>query len=95
MEPAQIDARTVLRRADGVALGELPEEAVLLDIDGETAVRLNASGNWLWGRLESPASVGDLSAALADHFGIDGGRAETDVTAFAGDLLGRGMLETA
>jgi hypothetical protein len=94
MEPG-IDTKTVLRRADGVALGELPEEAVLLDIEGETAVRLNATGNWLWGRLDCPASVADLATALADHFGIDGERAEADVSAFAGELLGRGLLETA
>jgi hypothetical protein len=95
MEAAGLDATTVLRRADGVALGELPEEAVLLDIEEGSAVRLNASGSWLWGRLDRPASVGDLAAELAECFGIGAERAEADVSAFARDLLGRGLIELA
>ncbi len=93
MEAAEIGRQTVLSRADRAVHGELPEETVLLDLEDGVAVRLNPSGAWLWEKLETPASVGDLAAALSAQFGIEEGRALTDVVAFAADLSGRSLLE--
>jgi len=90
----EIVENTELRRASRAAYGELPEESVLLDIEGEKAVRLNETGAWLWKRLETPATVAELAAALAAEFGIDESRALADVSAFAADLAGRELLET-
>jgi hypothetical protein len=91
----EIGPDTTLRRADRAVHGELPEETVLLDIEDKVAVRLNQTGAWLWQRLEQPASVSGLANGLAAEFGIDEQRALADVTAFAADLTGRSLLETA
>ncbi len=89
----EIGPETTLRRAERAVHGELPEETVLLDIDDGLAVRLNSSGAWAWGRLQEPARVGDLAREMAERFGIEESRALADVTAFAIDLSGRGLLE--
>lgn len=93
MGESQIDAETTLQRADGVVHGDLPEESVLLDIDEGVAVRLNTSGAFLWGRLEEPATVGELAHGLAERFGIEDERALGDVVAFAREMNRRGLLD--
>ena len=95
MSSVQIEPQTTLRRADRAVHGELPEETVLLDLEDKVAVRLNQTGAWLWERLEQPATVAELAASLAAEFGIGGDQALADVTAFATDLAGRSLLETA
>ncbi len=82
----------MLSRTDRAVHGELPEETVLLDVEDGVAVRLNPSGAWLWERLERPASVAELAAALAARFKVDEAQALADVTAFAADLSGRSLL---
>lgn len=93
MGEAEIGAETTLRRAERAVHGELPEETVLLDVDDGVAVRLNASGAWLWNRLEQPVLVADLAKGLAGQFDIDEARALDDVIAFAREMTRRGLLE--
>jgi len=86
VEGTPIEAGTTLRRTERAVHGELPEETVLLDVEAETAVRLNATGAWLWERLEQPRRVSELASGLAERFEIDEGRAHDDVVAFAREM---------
>jgi Coenzyme PQQ synthesis protein D (PqqD) len=95
VEGTQIGAETTLGRTDRAVHGELPEETVLLDVEEGIAVRLNASGAWLWGRLEEPLRTDELARGLAQEFGIDEERALDDVLAFARELTRRGLLEAS
>jgi hypothetical protein len=88
----QIGAETKLRRTERAVHGELPEETVLLDVDGGTAVRLNPTGAWIWEQLEQPRLVDDLAGGLADRFAIDKSRALGDVVAFAREMERRQLL---
>lgn len=92
MEVRQIEAATTLRRTDRAVHGELPEETVLLDVEAETAVRLNATGAWIWDQLEQPKRVDDLARGLAERFSIDQTRALADVVAFAREMTRRELL---
>jgi hypothetical protein len=92
---SEIGPETTLRRADRAVHGELPEETVLLDLEDKVAVRLNQTGAWLWERLEQPRTVSELADGLAAEFGIERDRALDDVGAWAADLRGRSLLETA
>ncbi len=92
MERTPIDAGTTLRRTERVVQGELPEETVLLDVEAETAVRLNATGAWIWGQLEQPRQVSELASGLAARFEIDQERALGDVVAFAREMVRRDLL---
>lgn len=92
MELGQIEATTTLRRTDRAVRGELPEETVLLDVEAETAVRLNATGAWIWDQLEQPRRVDELASGLAERFSIDQTRALDDVVAFAREMTRRELL---
>lgn len=92
MEGATIEAATTLRRTERAVHGELPEETVLLDLEAETAVRLNATGAWIWERLEQPRQVSELASGLAERFEIDEERALGDVVAFAREMTRRQLL---
>lgn len=92
MEGTQIKSATTLRRTERAVHGDLPEETVLLDIDAGTAVRLNATGAWIWEQLEQPRQVSDLATGLAQRFEIDGSRAHDDVVAFAREMMRRDLL---
>jgi hypothetical protein len=89
---AEIGAETTLRRTERSVHGELPEETVLLDVDSGVAVRLNATGAWIWDRLEQPRRVDDLARGLAERFEIDEARALGDVIAFAREMTRRELL---
>jgi hypothetical protein len=92
VEGAQIDPATTLRRTERAVHGELPEETVLLDVDGGTAVRLNATGAWIWEQLEQQRQVSELASGLAERFEIDEARAQGDVIAFAREMVRRDLL---
>jgi len=92
VEVEQIGAGTTLQRTDRAVHGELPEETVLLDVEAETALRLNATGAWIWDQLEQPRRVDELAAGLAERFSIDQTRALDDVVAFAREMARRQLL---
>jgi len=92
----QIGAETTLRRTERAVHGDLPEETVLLDVDSGIAVRLNATGAWIWGQLdEEPRDVGELARGLAERFEIAESRAIDDVIAFAREMVRRELLATS
>ncbi len=92
MGAAQIGAETTLRRTERAVHGDLPEETVLLDVDSGVALRLNATGAWIWGRLEEPRSVAELARGLGERFEIAEPRALDDVVAFAREMTRRELL---
>jgi hypothetical protein len=89
---AQIGAETTLRRTERAVHGDLPEEAVLLDVDSGVALRLNATGAWIWSQLEEPRRVAELARGLAGRFEIAEARAVDDVIAFAREMARRELL---
>ena len=92
MGGAQIEAETTLRRTERAVQGDLPEETVLLDVDSGTAVRLNATGAWIWGQLEEPRRVAELARGLGERFEIGEPRALDDVIAFAREMTRRELM---
>ncbi len=95
MEGVEIGATTTLRRTDRAVHGELPEETVLLDVEGEVAVRLNATGAWIWEQLARPQRIDELAGGLALRFSIDQTTALDDVIAFAREMVRRDLLAGA
>jgi Coenzyme PQQ synthesis protein D (PqqD) len=95
VEGTPISAETTLERTERAVHGDLPEETVLLDVEAGTAVRLNATGAWIWERLEQPSQVSDLARGLAERFEIDEARALGDVIAFAREMTRRELLSAS
>ncbi len=88
----QIETGTTLRRTERAVHSDPTEETVLFDVDAGTAVRLNATGAWIWDQLEQPRRVGELASGLAERFEIDEARALGDVVAFAREMERRALL---
>jgi Coenzyme PQQ synthesis protein D (PqqD) len=91
----EIDPGTVLHRAARAVHGDLPEESVLLDVEGNVAYRLNATGTAIWEQLEQPAELSALATALAARYSIPAEQALADARGFAAEMLSRGLLEAA
>jgi Coenzyme PQQ synthesis protein D (PqqD) len=91
---AELDTQTEVVRREGVIAERLLEEMVVLNLDENAYVRLNATGRWIWEQLSAPRSLASLANELAAEFEIDRQRALTDVTAFVRGLVERGLAET-
>jgi hypothetical protein len=91
----ELAADTRVARREGLIAERLLQETVILDPDSDAYVRLNATGRWVWERLEAPQTVDSLARALAAEFEIDGPRALADVTGFVRGLLARGLVEVS
>ena len=81
-------------RHDGLTWQVVGDEVVVLDLDGSVYLRLNGSGRTLWELLSEERTEDDLVGALVDEYGIDHGRASSDVAAFIADLRARKLLES-
>ncbi len=86
---------TVISRTPEAIEGNLPEETVLLHVGTGKAVRVNGTGAWIWAGIEEPAEIAALAGKLAEAHGIEPERALTDVLAFAGDLVSRGLIQAS
>ena len=93
-EPELATDATVVRR-DDVISERLLQETVVLNLDSNAYARLNATGRWIWERLEAPQTVDSLARALAAEFEIDAPRALADVRAFVRGLRERGLVEVS
>ncbi len=72
----------------------LEGEAVILDLEGHKLMGLNPTGSFVWGLLDGRRTLAQIAAAVADRFQVSVDRAAADVSAFAGLLSHRGLIET-
>jgi Coenzyme PQQ synthesis protein D (PqqD) len=87
-----LDPETRVARANGLLAEQVAGALVVLRLETGQAVQLNATGAWLWDRLESSQTVASLVQGMADRYGIDSERARRDVDSFVADLDRRQML---
>lgn len=81
------------REVDASSVGD---RVVLYHRGSKKALVLNPSGTFLWGRLESPRTLQELAAALAERYpGLDEQQALRDAEAFLAELETHGMLAPA
>lgn len=81
------------REVDASSVGD---RVVLYHRVSKKALVLNPSGSYLWGRLESPLTLPELAAVLAERYpGLDGQQALSDAEAFLAELEAHGMLSVA
>jgi hypothetical protein len=68
------------------------EETVMLSVEAGKYYGLNAVGSYVWERLQTPATLAELRAAVCAAFDVDARTCEADLLAFAGDLLAAGIV---
>jgi hypothetical protein len=76
-----------------VAARPIDDAELLLLADAGEVLVLNTAGAFVWQELESGASVGELTRALAAHYAVSEDRARADVTALLNELIEVGALE--
>ena len=81
---------------DGYILRVVAKQNVVLpaigDLELDRMLTLNATGKFLWERLEKGAEKDDLVAAMLDHYEIDENTARTCVDNFVKNLERYGFL---
>ena len=92
------DAR--LRRQAGVVLCHVDGKHMLVpamtnEVDLDCLFLLNATGVFLWERLDGRRRVWELGAALAEEFAIDATSATADAVAFLTSLMEHNLVELA
>ena len=70
-------------------------DAVILNLANGVYYGLHGAGGFAFAMLEHGHTVEETRAALAERYGIDSERAETDVAALLQRLLDEGILTTA
>jgi hypothetical protein len=53
----------------------------------------NGTGTLIWKLLESPKTVAQLAAVVAQEYEVEPARAERDVTEFVGEMKAVGLVE--
>jgi len=76
-----------------VAWRHIEGEIVILDLTTSEYLTLNETASVLWERLESWASVEDLTNCLVEAFEVESAVAEPDVLAFLERCNARKFLE--
>lgn len=87
--------QTRISRRDTVVSADVGDDAILLDIDSGYFFQLNRTAARIWGLLENPQTLGDLTASLQSSFTADGESILADVHAFVADLVDRGIVSAA
>ncbi|WP_233491084.1 PqqD family protein [Blastococcus sp. TBT05-19] len=80
-------------RPGAVTWHEADGEVIALDLRSSEYLGVNPAGAALWQRLAEGATEDDLVEVLTETYGIDPGRARTDVRAFLQEARTRGLLE--
>jgi len=89
---AKILETTRVSRADGAAFRQLDGKAFIVGARSNKLVMLNDTGSAVWGYLNDPATVGDLSRRLEEEFQVDGDTARTDCQSFLAQLVSRELV---
>ena len=72
---------------------QVDDETVILDLKSGLYFGVDGVGKRIWESVEAGLSLRETAAAIVSEFAVDPARAETDILAFAGDLVERGLLD--
>lgn len=88
------DSEKILKlRQDNVVWRQVGDEVMILDTASSEYLSVNTTGSALWPLLLEGSSLGDLSSALVDKFGVGEDTAAADASAFVASLEQMGLLQ--
>ena len=87
-----------VQRTEGVVLRQVAGEQMLVpavtrEVDLDSLYLLNATGAWVWERLDGVRSVQELAETVAQQFLVASSVALSDVTHFLSHLLERKLAK--
>ncbi len=92
-EDLQLDLGTRVARVPPVLSTEVEGEVVMMDMESGLYYGLDAVGSDIWRRLETPATVADLAAALSGTYAADPGAIGRDLSAFLLRMAEHGLVK--
>jgi hypothetical protein len=75
-----------LRRRTALAIRDLGDELLVLDIKRNRIHQLNRTASFIWHNCEGPSSVEDIAAAMVQAFDVANDTAMADVERVLGQL---------
>jgi hypothetical protein len=84
-----------VERSSRAVLEGIGREAVVMHLDRDLFVRLNATGRWLWDQLDRPRTIAELSDLMAERYPSAADRAAADVESFVSALAERDLVALA
>ena len=70
-------------------------EAIVVDLASGKTIGLNATGTFLWSRLDGSSDPRALAAAMAAEFDVAGDEALSDTNEFLSEMSGRELIVDA
>ena len=92
MPATDIDDTMMVSRHQTMIAADVGDEAVILDIQSGYFFQLNRTAARIWALLESPISVGDLCASMAESHSVDPALCRDDVVEFIADMRERELI---
>ena len=95
---ATISAEQTFVRSQSVVARVVAGETLIVPVrakvgDLASIYSFNGTGSLIWKLLESPRSVAQLAAAVAQEYEVDPAQAEQDVTSFVSEMKAVGLVE--
>lgn len=95
---AKVEQEEALVRSRSVVARVVAGETLIVPIRGKVGdlgsiYSFNATGTLIWKLLESPKTLTQLAAAVAQEYEVEPVQAERDVTAFVGEMKAVGLVE--
>jgi hypothetical protein len=70
-------------------------EGVIINLSSGIYYSLDGAGGFAWAMLVTGHSRGEVAEAIAGHYGIDAGRAETELDALLTELTSENLIQPA
>jgi len=88
----------MLIRSESVVARVVAGETLIVPVrakvgDLASIYSFNATGTLIWKLLESPKTLAELAAMVAQEYEVDPLQAEHDVTSFVGEMKAVGLVE--
>ncbi len=95
---ATISKDEILVRSQSVVARVVAGETLIVPVrarvgDLASIYSFNGTGTLIWKLLESPRTVGELAAGVAQEYEVDPAQAEQDVTNFVSEMKAVGLVE--
>lgn len=81
----------MFRQAERSAARVIDGAAYVVSVDRQMMLELNEVGTLVWETISKPATLEDLTQAVAEHFEVEPDAARQDVAVFLRTLVERGV----
>lgn len=90
-----VNKKSLLARNPDLVAAVMDGDIVMMSIERGLYFGISGVGTRIWALLEIPMSVEDLVRIIRSEYEIDEVTCQTDLLAFAQDLVGNGIVQIA